>query len=171
MKKILVATMVLVASFTISQTSNAREFAKIYQDCGIGGIIGNAIDPNQPVWAIITNVTWDLGTTAVLSDALSPDTCSSGNAMAATFIHDSYAPIEQDLASGQGEYLDSLVATAGCSEDSRADLSAAVRQEFAERVAISDYADQTRFQKAEGLYNILVKNVNGQFAGDCSLDS
>jgi len=52
-----------VASAAMLSTSPAhsREFGEIYAECGLGGMIGKS---NETI-AIITNITWDLGTTAL----------------------------------------------------------------------------------------------------------
>jgi len=167
MKKMLFSAMVCVAAFAVSQTATAREFADIYVDCGLGAMIA----PNTPAVAAVTNVTWDLGTTAVISNASSPNTCKGGKAKTAAFIHDSYVPIERDLSRGQGEYMDTLMVTAGCSEESRAAISAAVRKDFTSSVAAPGYTDQTRFEKSEALYNSLQNQMNGEFAGSCTGNS
>ena len=48
-----------------------REFADIYTECGLGAMIA----PNNEAVAAVTNVTWDLGTTAISSDASSEENC------------------------------------------------------------------------------------------------
>ena len=127
------------------------EFADIYIDCGLGAVIA----PRTPAVAAVTNVTLDLGTTAILSHLTSPETCKGGQAKLAAFIHDAYEPLEADLASGQGEYLDSLTVLAGVSEEEKTSFVSAVRDDFAASAATDNYTQQTRFEKAENLYNIL----------------
>jgi len=139
------------ASLTLAQTATAREFADIYIDCGLGAVIA----PRTPVVAAITNVTFDLGTTAISSDISSPETCSGGQARMAAFVHDAYESLEVELAAGEGKYLDSLTALAGIEQDDKAAFVQNVRKQFAQSVAAADYTRQTLFTKAETLYNIL----------------
>jgi hypothetical protein len=141
------------ASLLLVQTASAREFADIYTDCGLGAVIA----PRTPAVAAVTNVTFDLGTTAIISNVSSPDTCQGGKAVAAAFIHEAYDSLEADLARGQGKYLDSLAALAGVSKDGKDAFAASLRKDFAASVAANGYADQTRFQKAENLYNLVYR--------------
>ena len=147
-----------VASLALAQTATAREFADIYIDCGLGAIIA----PRTPVVAAITNVTWDLGTTAVSSNVSSPETCSGGQASMATFIHDAYDSLEVELAAGEGKYLDSLTALAGVKSEEKAAFIEDVRKQFTNSVAAADYTQQTLFTKAENLYNILNQEMENR---------
>ena len=145
---------ILVVTLALPQIGMAREFAEIYTDCGIGGMIA----PRSDAVAAVTNVTWDLGTTAISSNISSPDSCSGGQAEKAAFIHDSYDALELDLASGHGTYLDALAALAGHEGQAQQRFVTAVRAGFAKLVAAPDYHEQNRFAKAEALYNL----VNGE---------
>ncbi|MCI5143403.1 MAG: DUF3015 domain-containing protein [Candidatus Electrothrix sp. ATG1] len=157
-KKMTLCAAVFAASLTLAQTATAREFADIYIDCGIGAIIA----PRTPVVAAVTNVTWDLGTTAILSDISSPETCSGGQARMATFIHDAYESLEADLAAGEGRYLDSLTALAGVKEEKKTSFVKGLRKNFADSVAAADYTRQTRFTKAENLYNTIHQELENR---------
>ena len=145
---------ILVLMMALPQIGMARGFAEIYTDCGIGGMIA----PRSDAVAAVTNVTWDLGTTAISSNISSPDSCSGGQAEKAAFIHDSYDALELDLASGHGTYLDALAALAGHEGQAQQRFVTAVRAGFAKLVAAPDYHEQNRFAKAEALYNL----VNGE---------
>ena len=148
-------TVTFAATMACAQTGTAREFADIYIDCGLGAMIA----PRTPVVAAITNVTFDLGTTAILSNASSPDTCHGGQARAAAFIHEAYDSLEVDLAQGQGEYLDSLTLLVGVQQADKAAFVQTLRDEFANQVAQQSYAEQTTYEKAENLYNLLYNQV------------
>jgi len=144
----------LLGGMALCVAANAatdREFADIYTDCGLGAMIA----PNNDAVAAVTNVTWDLGTTAISSNASSPDTCAGGKGEAAAFIYDAYPNLEKDLAVGQGEHLASLLSIAGIDAESRSDVSIRLRREFAEIVNADGYSERTRFEKAETLYNAL----------------
>ena len=142
---------ILVVALALPQIGMARDFAEIYTDCGIGGMIA----PRSDAVAAVTNVTWDLGTTAISSNISSPDSCSGGKAEKAAFIHDSYDALELDLASGHGNYLDALVAMAGHEGQTQQRFVAALRAGFAKLVAAPDYSAQSRYTQAEALYNLV----------------
>jgi len=134
----------------------AREFAEIYTECGLGAMIA----PRHPGVAAVTNVTWDLGTTAVSSNISCPDSCSGGKAKVAAFIYDSYDPLEKDLAVGNGEYLDGLMELINCEPESKEGFIKALRTDFKTIVAEKNYIDKSRFEKAESLYKIVYKHYN-----------
>ena len=77
---------VTVLLLTIPQNSQAREFADIYTECGLGAMIA----PRNEAVAAVTNVTWDLGTTAISSDISSQDSCQGGKVKVRVFINNSY---------------------------------------------------------------------------------
>lgn len=148
---------ILMVAVVWPQFGMARDFAEIYTDCGIGGIIA----PRSDAVAAVTNVTWDFGTTAISSNITSPETCSGGKADQAAFIHDSYDALELDLASGQGAYLDALAALAGHEGQAQQRFVAAMRAGFAKLVATPNYHEQNRFNKAEALYNLVTEQSEG----------
>ncbi|MBU2541142.1 MAG: DUF3015 domain-containing protein [Candidatus Omnitrophica bacterium] len=147
------AVLVLVA---FSQPCMAREFADIYTECGIGAMIA----PRNEAVAAVTNVTWDLGTTAISSNISCPDTCAGGQEKVASFIYDSYEALERDLASGSGEYLDALMVLAGYDSQAEQKVTEALRNAFAKLVADSSYTDKSRFEKAQALYNLVYKHID-----------
>ena len=150
---------ILVVTMALPTIGMTREFAEIYTDCGIGGMIA----PRSDAVAAVTNVTWDLGTTAISSNITSPDTCSGGQAEQAAFIHDSYDALELAIASGHGTYLDALAALAGHEGQAQQRFVTALRAGFVKLVAAPDYHEQDRFAKAEALYN-LVNEQSGSVA-------
>jgi len=136
-------------------SASAREFADIYTDCGLGAIIA----PNNDAVAAVTNVTWDLGTTAISSDASSPESCKGGQGNSAAFIYDAYPNIEKDLAVGQGEHLTALMSMAGIDKPAQDGASIELRDGFSQLVTADGYSEQTRFQKAENLFNLLYSQI------------
>jgi hypothetical protein len=133
------AAMLLVAG-----QASAREFADIYTDCGLGAMIA----PKNGAVAAVTNVTWDLGTTAISSNASSADTCQGGKVKTAAFVFQQYAQLEKDLAQGEGKHLAALMTIAGCP----AGAAQTLRANFAAAVASPAYATKTRYEQAEALY-------------------
>ncbi len=148
-KKMMIAA--AIACFASVQAVSAGDFAYAYKQCGLGGIIGNAVGNDSGVVAIITNVTWDLGTTALISNAT--DACSGKSGKMASLVNDAYVPLEQDLAQGQGEYLDTMLATAGCDTAIAPAVVNQARAEFAMQVAAPGYASKSKFEKSEAMFN------------------
>lgn len=163
LKIIKVSVVVALVSLVFSSQSMAREFADIYTECGIGAMIA----PRNTAVAAVTNVTWDLGTTAISSNISSPDSCNGGQAKSAAFIHNSYKSLEKDLAQGNGAYLDSLMAVVRCSPEVQPELSKVLRKGFVSIVADSKYTSQSRFEQAEKLYNLLYSTIDTAFVGSC----
>lgn len=146
-----------VAIFLLfSGSAYSREFADIYTDCGLGAMIA----PKNDAVAAVTNVTWDLGTTAITSNASSADTCSGGKEKTAAYIFKSYAVLENDIAKGKGEHLNALYNMMGCTSASHQQLTASIRSDFSKIVNKSDYSDNTRYQKSESLYNTVTSNIS-----------
>ncbi len=154
LKMFQISVLAVLALLAVSQPAMAREFADIYTECGLGAMIA----PRNAAVAAITNVTWDWGTTAISSNISSPDTCKGGQAKTAAFIHDSYEHLTNDLASGSGTYLDTLKVLAGWSPEVQQQRVEALRNDLAKVVASPGYADQSQFEKAQVLYDLIYKN-------------
>lgn len=157
------ATAVLLIAGT--QSGVAREFADIYTECGLGAMIA----PKNSAVAAVTNVTWDLGTTAISSNISSPDSCKGGQDKKAAFIHDTYPHLEKDLARGEGKHLKTLLAIAGCNARAHGDVARALRQDFGEMVTKSGYTTQSRYEQAKGLYERFNQRIESDFAQSCSV--
>lgn len=76
-----------------------------WQDCGIGAII---FEDNGAA-AAISNIIWDLGTTAVTSATVSKETCKGDFVVTALYINENYEQIETDLAIGEGQHLTAML--------------------------------------------------------------
>lgn len=162
----LIMTVVGVALIAIAPPSMAqdREFGDIYTECGLGAMIA----PNTPGAAAVTNVTWDLGTTAISSNISSEESCQGGEESTAMFIHDAYDDLEKDLAAGEGTYLSTLMSLVGCEGEAGSVMTSTLRGDLAEAVADPGYSGQTRYQKAESLYNMVQGRLAADMAGTCS---
>lgn len=132
MTKLLTALSVGAAAvFTISaaQAQTMRDEPNPWLDCGIGAMIFP--DDNLEVGAGISNIIWDLGTTAVTSAQSSPDTCNgTSNVRMAVFIERTYPTLEAEIAKGRGENLDALAEMVGAED--RDAFVAALRSELAQ---------------------------------------
>ena len=149
---------VAMASGAALAEEKEMDFAKIYVECGLGGIFGSAVDhkTTSQVMAISTNVTWDLGTTASTSYFSSEDTCYNQKARTAAFINQSYENLEKEIASGQGEYFDALARLAREDGESISDYQTSLRSQFASIVADDSYPQLSRYEKVQKLYEAAI---------------
>lgn len=144
---------------------DGRTFGQIYTDCGLGAMIAS----NTPAVAAVTNVTWDLGTTAISSNATSPETCQGGKAETAALIYDVYPQLEQDLARGDGQHLDALLALTGCDASVHDQLATRLRADLATTVSASGYEAQSRHERAATMHQQLYEHVDGEFVQACNV--
>ena len=138
--------------------------ANPYSDCGIGA----ALFPNTPALAVTTNVTWDAGTTAVISATASEDTCNGGAVKTAMLIHDKLESLETEvMTSSQGEVVTALMDVMTCRTDPN--ILPGVRSDMLVLLSASDYSSKSRVEKAEGVFHLLMENE--QVKKNCSLTS
>lgn len=152
----------MVAALTLATSLNAKSsdksFGEIYTDCGIGGLLTAPVPSGvgHDILAVVSNVVWDLGSTAISSNISSVDTCASGkHEKVAAFINHSYDELEKDLAKGEGQYLDNLVSMAKPENMDDATFKDNLRKDFSNIVASSDYEKMNQYQKSEKLYNVI----------------
>lgn len=119
-----------------------------FSDCGIGA----ALFPKHPVGAVISNVIWDIGTTALTSATASPETCNGEAVQTAAFILESYDSLAEDTARGEGVHLTTLLELMNVEEADKADFVASIRVSHADLVNSAGYASMTDAEKAEHLY-------------------
>lgn len=140
----------------LASTANAkseRSFGQIYTQCGIGGLLTSPLpSPVKEPLAVISNIVWDLGTTAITSNISSDATCAGQPEKVAAFISNSYENLEKELAQGEGQYLDTLVSMTKPENMTKEAYVAEVRSEFSKVVA----KNGTDFEKREDLYNIVM---------------
>lgn len=132
-------------------------------DCGIGAMIF----PRTQVGAVISNVIWDLGTTAVTSAISSKQTCAGSNVVAARFINQTYTSLEQQTAIGKGSHLSAMLDIYGCDTVAQQQIINSIRVEFGQDVGAADYENKTLQQKAQAYYFMVNDQVSNQFKGQC----
>ncbi|MEI5639312.1 MULTISPECIES: DUF3015 family protein [unclassified Pseudoalteromonas] len=125
-----------------------------WQQCGIGAIIF----PENGAAAAISNIIWDLGTTAVSTNISSQESCAGANVKTAMFIQQTFPVLEQEIAQGEGEYVAAMLNVRGCDATAHADIVTAIRNDYAQKPATD----------AQSLYNIVESKVTSQFAANCS---
>ena len=158
--KTIAAACILGAAMISGNANAAKEFdiQKIYVGCGLGGMVGSAIDnqTGSQILAVSTNITWDLGTTASISYYSSDDTCYNNKAVTVAFIYQSYEQLEKEIAMGKGKYFDALTTLAMGEEGNSDEYQAKVRKQFGAVVADDSYLQLTRLEKVEKLIYIAI---------------
>jgi hypothetical protein len=134
-----------------------------FSDCGIGA----ALFPDTAWAAVISNVTWDVGTTAVTSAVASPNTCNGGRTETASFINSTFASLEVDTAVGEGKYLEALADVMTCDAAVRPQLFSQVRMGLADAMTTPEYAEMETVKKAEIYFNIADNLARKDFEGAC----
>ncbi len=160
--KSVAATVVALGMLTTTPV-HSREFADVYAECGIGALLFSGDSENNRLLAIISNVTWDLGTTAHSSNISSEGNCKNGDAQTAAFIQQTYPSIERDLAVGEGEFLHAMLNYRGCDSAVHTDLISDLRGDMAGAIASKGAGD------AELLYNTLQGRVETSYSTSCVL--
>lgn len=122
-----------------------------YVDCGIGG----ALFPTIQWAAVLSNAIWDLGTTALSSATMSPETCSGKQKDVAQFIIDNYDNLLEETAKGQGQHLSALMDISECQGDSRDVMVSSLRSKLSEVVSNNSYNDLHLVEKSYAYYSAL----------------
>lgn len=158
-----------IATVSLALTSHAladghekSEIAKsgFIEECGIGA----AIFKENKTGAIISNIIWDLGSTALTSAYSSPSSCSGSKVQAAAFIVNTYDQLAVETVKGQGDHLAALLTIAGCDQVAASSVVNGIRADFGKVLASSAYSTKTVAQKSEDYLNVLQAN-----SATCSL--
>jgi hypothetical protein len=161
--KTAVITTIMVGALTLATMNSAaannenNKNLNPWQDCGIGAMIFTS----NGAAAAISNIIWDLGTTAVSSNVSSQDSCASEQAKTAMFIQATLPVLEQELATGEGEYVTAMLALRGCAATSHTAIINAVRKDMTQKST----------DNAEALYNVLEDQVVVNFSDSCASKS
>jgi len=150
MSAAVLASVCLMATPSVfAETKVAGTGPNPFTDCGIGA----ALFKDTHWAAVSSNIIWDLGTTAVTSATMSPETCSAQNVQAAQFILESYKGLAEETAKGQGENLTAMLDIYDCQQGQANTVINAVRADMAEHVESEGYMDQSTIEKASAYYN------------------
>lgn len=152
------------AAWAMSTSATAQE-AELnpWQHCGIGAMIF----PEQGILAAVSNIIWDLGTTAVISAQSSPDQCKGSRVQTAMFVQGTIASLEKEAAVGEGEYSATLMQVMQCEAGAQDQLMLRVRSSVAGVVAAPEYSDMDKTQRAEAYFNVVDRLAKTEFAGKC----
>ncbi len=130
MKKLLVSAVALSALFAGNALA-AEEKINPWKHCGIGAVI---FDDNGTA-AALSNVIWDLGTTAVSSQISSKDSCEGARVKAAQFIQDNYNQVLEETSQGNGQHVTAMLEMLDVEAAKQPQILAAIRSEMAYKVA------------------------------------
>ena len=123
--------------------------ANPYSECGLGA----AIFPTNGVAAAISNVIWDVGSTAITSVTMSPETCNEGAIDTAKFILETIDNLESDVALGEGEHLLALATLMQC--DASTNMATMTSASYGAYVSSAAYSSAGKTDKASTFYDIV----------------
>ena len=151
------------AALTAAVASSASVHAgpNPYTECGLGAIIFNnpSVIDDVPIAAAISNVIWDLGTTAVTSATATPETCTGSAVATAMFMNDSYDSLVEETARGEGEHLSAMLSMAGCASAEQTQAAALIRSDVADVVTTEGYQATSQLEKSSAYYDAMQRNV------------
>lgn len=127
-----------------------------WRQCGIGAMIF----PKTGWAAVTSNIIWDFGITATLSSSSSESQCAGRASTAAKFIHQNYALLEEETASGEGAHLVTVLNILDCQKGSHGKIMESVRSNFAEDLKAGVATD-------ESYYNNLMNVIESGYSTQC----
>lgn len=163
MKHLAKAAIIAAAIGCTVLPAHAKSDINPWMECGIGAMIF----PDNQTAAAISNIIWDLGTTAVTSAQTSRDQCKGSGVSAAMFVQATYPSLSRDTAIGEGEFLNTLLDQAGCDTTARPQLVADLRSDFAAQASDAKYVTISDTARAEQYFLRMRTLVNGQYADQC----
>lgn len=140
----------LVASTLLVGNAIAEEKPTInpWKHCGIGAMI---FDDNGAA-AAISNIIWDLGTTAVSSKVSSEDSCDGKEVKTAQFIQDNYDQVIEETSQGAGIHLTAMLNMLEVEESQQPQVLKTIRTEMADQVIAKQATP-------EAYYNVVMASL------------
>lgn len=147
----------------LEKVSKSGESLNPWTDCGIGAMIFD-----ETKWAaVLSNVIWDLGTTAVTSNVSSKQTCEGKQVAAAFFINETYVNIEEETAKGNGAHLTAMLNILGCDTAVQPAIVASLRSDFSKSIMQTSYTEKSISAKAQDYYFMLDQQLSSNYAQQC----
>ena len=161
---------IAVLSAPVASAAESKSKPRIYQDCGIGALVFGGLESDiGKIAAVISNITWDLGTTATSSAVTSPATCRGADATAAVYIQQNLKVVQEDIARGSGEHLAAVWTIYGCSPQLRSSLTRDVREAAGPVFSDRGYHMLPIAGQAEALWSTVADAVYAAPAGSCGV--
>ena len=150
LRRVLVFALLVLASVPAFAAKNA------WRQCGIGA----AIFPRTGWAAVTSNIIWDFGLTATTSSSSSESQCAGRASNAARFIHQNYAVLEEETATGQGAHLVTVLNILDCRKSSHDKIINEVRSNFAQDM-------EAGAPTGEAYYNNLMNVIERNYPTQC----
>lgn len=155
----------VVSTQSFAETKKPGTGPNPFRDCGIGA----ALFPDTTWAAVSSNVIWDVGTTAVTSATMSPETCNGNEVVAAEFILNTYDNLIEETAQGQGEHLATVLNIYGCNADQQPMIIMGIRTKAATDISSEAFTELNDIQKASRLYENIQSTVSNEFSAYCAV--
>ncbi len=141
--------------------SSVAVFANPWVECGIGGAVATLFPSKsaKTVVAVVSNIIWDLGTTATSSAVSSPDLCANKSTAAAKLINDTYETLVAETANGNGQNLSALLDIVEVKAENRTAFIEELRGELHKNLISTEYLNKTKIEKAQSYYYGLVRVI------------
>lgn len=148
------AAFVLLSSIGTA-TAETRDYKTAMEECFFGLLFAN--EDQRGISLGLNVVSGQLGSYAYTSATLAPDTfCAEKKANTAKFVNEAYPKLIEDIARGEGEYLQAALQLAGCNDlASQGAVSGDIRDGLAGDLASDSYNGLTNADKAFRLFNDL----------------
>jgi DUF3015 family protein len=165
MRLMKLAVVFLLAAVPMLAAAQAKKELNPWIDCGIGAMLFE-----DTTWAAVSsNIIWDFGTTAVISDQSSRNTCNSKNAKAALYIGATYANLSEETVKGDGKHLRAMLDILSCDTAAHGDIIASLRTDFGQYLREPGSVAKSANAKAEDFYNIVQSTVSTGYAQQCRI--
>lgn len=128
-----------------------------WRQCGIGALIF----PKTGWAAVTSNIIWDFGLTGSTSSSSSESQCAGRASTAAKFIHQNYAVLEEETATGQGDHLVTVLNILDCKKASHDKIIESVRSNFAKEINAGT-------QTTEIYFNNLMNVIESGYPTQCA---
>lgn len=152
------AIALLLAALPLCASAQNKKDLNPWIDCGIGAMVFD----NGPSWAaVISNIIWDLGTTAVISNVSSQDGCKSAKAKTALYIGTTYANLSEETVKGDGKHLHAMLEIAGCNPSAHDGVIGSLRSEYAQYMSDAGTAAKSKAIQAQDFYGFVQKATQG----------
>ena len=146
-------------------TSSFGAGKNAYTQCGIGGMIFK----NTGWAAAISNIVWDLGSTATTSSSSTPSQCAGSGNLMRKMVYENYASVEQETAIGQGEHLNAMMNLLKCDSSIQSNLIQDVRADFLKSVENESYTQKTQVEKTEDLVTNVMGKASTKYSAHCTV--
>lgn len=161
----IIATLSSTTHATLAKNKTQGSGPQPFSDCGIGA----SLFPDKKWAAVSSNVIWDIGTTAVTSATVSPETCKAKDTTVAKYILDTYDNVVEETAIGKGEYVTAMLGMYGCDPAAHSNIITSIRSDFGEKLSKPSYTSLTHIQKAASYFNSLTSVINNKYSASCSV--